>query len=426
MILKLSVLSLVAVVALQGTTLGEAVQKGIESDPEILAEATKLEGKEISVSLAQSGYYPSLDIGAGIGYEETDRENPHSQQTNENYTRKEASARFRQPLFEGFSTSSDVSRSRAQRDAGEYRLLSLTENKSLKIIKAYLDVLQSKEILTLAEANLAHHKEILSSIEQRYKQGVSDKADLIQIKGRVASAQADLYSAKNNILDAHAVYVKAVGEAPGELSEVTAGDIQIPASAEEAIAKAIEENPTMLAARKNVDVLISEKESAQSGYYPHLYGDLSANYREDADGIEGTQETYQAMLRLEWNLFDGFKENNQHQIAQKEVLSAEQSVMDTQRQVVLETSLSWNAYSLLKDQLEPLQQHVDYSKEVKELYQQQYNVKRRSLIDVLNSQVELFNASKALIAAKHDEIAAKYRILNSIGTLNQSLGIEIQ
>ena len=423
--LKLSLIALLAISSLQATSLSEAVQQGIQSDPQILAEAARYDGKKVSVSLAKSGYYPSLDVGAGIGYEETERENPHSQQTNEDYTRTEASARLRQPFFEGFTTSSDVSRSRADKEAVGYELLTLSQNKSLTIIKAYLDVLKTQEVIILADSNLQTHNDIFKSIEQRYKQGVSDKADLIQIKGRVASAKTDLYSAKNNALDAQAVYLKAVGNRPEGLEELSSDNVSIPASLEEAIARSIEDNPTMLAARKNIELVESERDGTESGYYPHVYGDLSANYKDDADGIEGTQETYQAMMRLEWNLFNGFKENNQREIAQKDVLSAEQKVQDTQRQLVLETTLSWNAYTLLKDQLTPLQEHVDYSKEAKLLYQEQYNVGRRSLIDVLNSQVEAFNAAKALITAQHDEIAAKYRILNSIGTLNDSLGVEV-
>lgn len=423
--LKLSLIALLAITSLEATSLKEAVQKGIKTDPAILAEAARYDGKKVSVSLAKSGYYPSLDVGAGIGWEENDRENPNTVESNTDYRRQEASARFRQPLFEGFKTSSDVSRSRADKEAVGYELITLSENKALKIIKAYLDVLKAQEIISLAETNLQTHNDILKSIKQRFKQGVGDKADLIQIKGRVASAKTDLYSAKNNALDAQAVYVKAVGNTPADLQKQSEVDVVIPASLEEAIEKSTQENPTMLAARKNIELVESQRDGTESGYYPHLYGDLSANYKDDADGIEGTQETYQAMLRLEWNLFNGFKETNQKEIAQKEVLSAEQKAQDTQRQLVLETTLSWNAYTLLKEQLAPLQEHVDYSKEAKILYQEQYDVGRRSLIDVLNSQVEAFNAAKALIAAQYDEIAAKYRILNSMGILNKSLGVEV-
>ena len=73
--------------------------------------------------------------------------------------------------------------------------------------------------------------------------------------------------------------------------------------------------------------------------------------------------------------------------------------------------------------MDSLKEHVSYSKEAKVLYHEQYNVGRRSLIDLLNSQIEAFNAQKALISAQYNEIAAKYRIFNSMGVLNETLGL---
>ena len=422
--IKLSIIALVALTSLHATTLSQAVKTGISSDPEILSEVSRYEGKKSSVSLSQSGYYPSLNLGAGIGLEDNKRENPNSVQSNKKQTRKEASARFRQPLFEGFKTSSDVARSTADKEVVKNELYTLTENKALKIVKAYVNVLKTQKIIALAQTNLQTHKEILSSIEQRYKQGVSDKADLIQIKGRVASAEADFISAKNNALDAKAQYIKVVGEEPQDLENIDDSSITIPSSLEETQSAAVKQNPAIITAQKNVELVQSRKETSQSGYYPHLFGDLSANYKDEADGIDGTQEDYQAMLRVEWNIFDGFKDKSSVEIAQKEVLTAQQKKQETSRQLILESTLAWNAYSLLNEQQKPLQAHVDYSLETKSLYNEQYNVGRRSLVDVLNSQVEYFNADKALITAQYDKIAAKYRILNSMGRLNSTLGVQ--
>jgi len=423
--LKLSILTFFVVSTLNAITLSEAVQQGIQSDPEIQAEILHYDGKKISVNVAKSGYYPKVDLSGGVGWEDTDIENPHSQQTNDESIKKEVSARLRQPLFEGFATVNDVSRSTAEKRAIGYKLLTLSENKSLKIVKAYLNVLKTREIIFLSEKNLKTHEDILSSIEKRYKQGVSDKADLIQIKGRVANAKTDFYAAKNNALDADAKYVKVVGELPINLENIINKKVYIPLNLEEAIQKSIEKNPTILEAKENIRVVESKKDGTKSGYYPHLFGDIEANYKNDADGIDGTQERYQAMLRMEWNIFNGFKESYQYEIAQKDVLSVKQNTQETKRELILETTLSWNAYLLLNKQEKSLQEHVEYSKEAKKLYQDQYNVGRRSLIDVLNSQVEAFNAAKALISSKHDEVAAKYRILNSMGMLNKTLGVNV-
>ncbi len=422
--MKLSLVTLLVVSTLQATSLSEAVKKGINYDPEVLAETKKYEVKDKSVALAESGYLPKVDLYGGIGYEETDRENLHSAQKNENFTRREASARLRQPIFEGYDTTYAVSAAGFDKEASGYGLEALKGNKALKIIQAYLNVLQMQKIATLAKDNLHTHKKIQSSISQRHTQGVSTKADLIQIKGRVQSAATNLFSSMNNVLDAKATYLSLVGEMPTNLQSVSSHQVKIPSSLQSAISQSVTDHPTMLASQKNVSTAESHRDGSESGYYPHLYADLSANHEVDAGGIEGPQDTYQAMVRVEWNIFNGFKEEKQHEISQIEVLRAGDQSSDTKRQLELETRLSWNAYSAIRQQLKPLKNHVGYAKEATKLYEEQYTVNRRSLIDVLNSQVEYFNANRALVKARYDEIAAKYRILNSIGTLNQTLRVK--
>jgi adhesin transport system outer membrane protein len=422
---KLSIVAFFAVSSLQAITIGQAVQKGLKYDPDIAAETKKYNSKKISVDLAKAGYLPKVDVYSGIGHENTKRDNLHSQQSNGSMTRKEASAHFRQPLFEGYATTYDVSSAYAEKEATGYSLDAFAQNKSLSIVKAYLNVLKMQDIVKLAKDNLNTHYKILKSIKERYAQGVTDKADLNQIQGRVNSAQTNLFASQNNLMDAEAVYNSVVGIMPRHLKPVYDAKIKIPKTLNRAIAKAKKEHPTGMEAKKNIDLTKNLREKSKSGYYPHLYADMSANHEYDAGGIEGPQDTFQAMVRVEWNVFDGFKDDKRHELAQVEVLRAGDQYNNTKRQLELETRLSWNAYTVLKNQLKPLNEHVKYARETRKLYQEQYEVNKRSLIDVLNEQIEYFNAQKEYVTAKYDKIAAKYRILNSIGMLNKTLRVKI-
>lgn len=421
--IKMSVFVLLTAGTLHATTLKEAVEAGLNYDPEIMVEEKKYEIKDKSVSLVEADYLPKVDIYGGIGYEETDREKLHSAQLNESFTREEASARLRQPIFEGYKTTYGVSAASADRDATAYDLDALKGNKALKIVQAYLNVLKMQQINSLAQGNLDTHKKIFNSIKEKYGQGVSSKADLVQIQGRVVSAKANLISSKNNLLDAQAVYYSVTGQMPKSLQNISAREVRIPSSLQEAIDLSTTSHPTLLSTQTSVKKYENRRDATKSGFYPHIYGDLSANYEKDAGGIEGPQETYQAMVRLEWNIFNGQKDQKQYEISQIEVLQASNQSEDAVRQLELETRLSWNAYISIKNQLEPLKEHVKYAKESTKLYSEQYNVNRRSLLDVLNAQVEYFTANRELVKARYDEIAAKYRVLNSVGTLNNHLGV---
>jgi len=422
--LKLSLIALVAVSTLQATTLRQAVQKGINYDPKVLAETKQYKMKAKTVDLAESRYMPKVDLYSGIGYEDTDRSNTHSAQSNGRLKREEASARFRQPIFEGYDTPYAVSAAEADRDVSAYSLKALKGNKALKIIQAYFNVLKMQKIAALAEKNLQTHKKIELSIAQKEAQGVSTKADLVQIKGRVQSAETNLVASTNNVMDAKAVYLSVVGEMPHNLQHVASRKIRLPSSLHSAISQAVTNHPTMLASKKNISATVSRRERTKSANYPHFYADLSANHEKNAGGIIGPQDTYQAMVRVEWNVFDGFSDQRKHEISQIEVLRAGDQSHDSKRQLELETRLSWNAYVSIKNQLNPLKKHVEYAKEATKLYDEQYGVGKRSLIDVLNSQVEYFTANRAFVTAQYDEIMAKYRVINSTGELIQRLGVK--
>jgi len=70
-----------------------------------------------------------------------------------------------------------------------------------------------------------------------------------------------------------------------------------------------------------------------------------------------------------------------------------------------------------------LQAHVTSTEEVLEVYKEQLALGKRTLLDLLDIQNELFRARSAYMIAEFGLRLAEYRILASSGTFLQSLGI---
>jgi len=68
-------------------------------------------------------------------------------------------------------------------------------------------------------------------------------------------------------------------------------------------------------------------------------------------------------------------------------------------------------------------QHVGFSKETQDIYEQQFKVNRRTLLDVLDIENELFRARTAYITADYAELSAKYRLLRSTGQMLKALDL---
>ena len=87
--------------------------------------------------------------------------------------------------------------------------------------------------------------------------------------------------------------------------------------------------------------------------------------------------------------------------------------------------LSWNANEILGRQIEHLEQHVMSSEETRNSYKKQFDIGQRSLLDLLDTENEVFSAKNQLAEAQLDRQIAQLRILNGMGQLLQAMAIEV-
>jgi len=68
-------------------------------------------------------------------------------------------------------------------------------------------------------------------------------------------------------------------------------------------------------------------------------------------------------------------------------------------------------------QLQNLKEYNKYSEKTLELYKEEYDLGRRSLLDLLSAQNDAINSRAQIITAEYDRLVAKYRILDAMGLL---------
>ncbi|MDW1810844.1 TolC family protein, partial [Vibrio sp. Vb2362] len=95
------------------------------------------------------------------------------------------------------------------------------------------------------------------------------------------------------------------------------------------------------------------------------------------------------------------------------------------RQVEEGLRLSWSALDLTLQQKEFLADHVDSASETVIAYEKQYRIGKRTLLDLLNTENELFEARKNYLDARYSEQYAKYRVMNATGQLLNALRVDV-
>lgn len=407
-------------------TLQEAVDATVKTNPDVLAAVHERQAVSKEVDQARAGYFPTLDLQVGTGWEMTDNPSTRASGKGEvHLNRDEARLDARQMLFDGMETKNEVERQEARTNSRAFSVFSSAENTGLDAVDAYLNVLRRQNLVELAQTNLEAHQRTHDQIMLRSERGVGRGADMDQSLGRLALAEANLMSEQSNLRDAETSYIRVVGMEPESLSQPDSPISLIPQTRDEAIATAVDNHPTLRLASFDVDSAKAQHATAKAPFYPDLHLEVGTRADHDIDGQEGKDKDLYAMLRLRYNLVNGGRDTARREETAFLINQAAEIRNNTHRQVEESVRLSWNAWETVKRQMSFRRQHVESSEKSRDAYQQQFSLGQRTLLDLLDSENEVFRARTALVNTQYDEMFAMYRIMNSMGMLLQGLNVEL-
>lgn len=399
-----------------GLTLKEAVRHTLETNPEVQAARNEVRSRGQEIRQAKAGYLPTVDLAAGIGRETI--EAPATGNEEVDLTRQEASIAARQMVFDGFATSEEVKRQKARTDSSAYKLQEIEERTALRTAELYLNLLRRNQLLDLARETLYAHQNIHDQMVLRNKSGVGSKADLDQISARLALAQSNLISAQTNLMDARTNFYRITG-VDVQLDDLHMPTMRqsLPPSVEAAQALALENHPTLLSAGADIDSAHAQYKASESAFWPRLQLEADKRWDEDIGGIEGDNEDLIVALRMTYNLYNGGADQARRKQTAYLLEEAKDIRGNTQRQVVESLRLSWSAFKAIEAQMKYLEMHVRAATDTKAAYLKQFNIGRRTLLDLLNTENELVDSKRTLINATYDRLFSQYRIYNSMGKL---------
>ncbi|EGU56142.1 outer membrane protein, partial [Vibrio nigripulchritudo ATCC 27043] len=255
--------------------------------------------------------------------------------------------------------------------------------------------------------------------------GIGSVADVSQVEARIAKAHGNLLAAQNNIFDAHTQFTRLVGQTPQGLIFPRADETSIPLTFAEALDNAYGDHPVIRIAVADVEAARFQYDQSKGVNYPTFSFEASGTWREDAGGVRGQADEATAMLRMRYNLYNGGSDSANSERAAYQLNKSKDLRDRTFRTIKESLQLSWSALDLTLQQKEFLADHVDSAAETVIAYEKQYRIGKRTLLDLLNTENELFEARKAYIDAHYAEQLAKYRVMNASGNLLDSLLVEV-
>lgn len=409
--------------ASQAQTLEQAVAIALTNNPELKSAYNEFQSAVKQNDASVGAYLPSIDLDAGIGYEGIEPADSTNRPSTD-LTRKEATISLTQLIWDGNATLNDIDRTSADAESLRWQLLANASDLALQITQIYLDAVKATEILALSESNLAVHKKIYRDIQRRAESGIGSTADVTQVEARIAKAHGNLLAAQNNLVDTHTQFRRLVGQEPLGLIYPRADETKLPLSLSEALVQAFDQHPVIKISKVDVDSARFQYKQSKGNYYPTFSIEASQTWRDDAGGDEGNSEETLAMLRMRYNLYNGGSDSALSERAAYQLNQAKDLRDNAYRQVEESLRLSWSALDLTLQQKNFLADHVDSASETVIAYEKQYRIGQRTLLDLLNTENELFEARKDYLDAHYAEQYAKYRVMNSTGNLLDALLVD--
>ena len=403
-------------------TLKDAVSKAIKSHPSVRSAANAVESANHTLDASKAAYLPTADLRVASGQEESENASVTGNgDTHRRLTRFESSLTIRQNLYSGGRISSRVKQSKAFLNEQSFNLLSQKELVALNAIEAYLEVLKSADLVNISQENVKSHNDSLSTTSKRQEEGIARKSDVIQVKGRLALAEAQLQRELANKEATLERFYEAVGEKAKDLVTPKSIASKIPKDLRIAKNQALLNHPELKALNAAVDRAEAAISEAQASYQPEVNLELTGNENNNLSGVRGNNDSYQAMVVGNWNLFRGGADKATVASRVSDKGGAEETTLDRQGVIKRDLAVAWYARQAVLVELNYFKQHKATVENTLEAYKEQYKIGKRTLFDLLNAREELFQANARVIEASYSSQLSVYDIFARMGKVSNTV-----
>ncbi|RKR06871.1 adhesin transport system outer membrane protein [Kushneria sinocarnis] len=411
----------------QAQTLTEAVTEAVREHPVTRTELSRYQQRLEEARAQKGAYLPSVTLEGRTGYGRQESEVEGVDQSSDPHDYQRGSITLSQLIWDGNRTVNRIRQANDEADYQRWQTASAANQIALSTVQAYLEVLLNQQLVELAERNVEQHQRTAADIRRRSEAGAGTTTDTSQVEGRLARARASLVAARNNLEDARSAYIRLVGEAPGQLRLPETVDMTaIPEDLERVMAMATANNPLLIATRESVQAAGHEVAAERGDFLPSFNVEASRLTSRDYDFEGSDADDWKAELVMRYNLYRGGSDLAELR-ARDHALEAVRHDSDRAlREVRDELRLAWNARDYLRNELPYLEQHVDASEQTRTNYRKQFDIGRRTLLDLLDSENEVYDARRARLQAEFDLRRARYRLLAVTGQLLDSMRVNVR
>lgn len=418
------ILSAIAFAPAQAIDLKEAVQAALASNPEINQAAQNKEAIEFERRQAEGLYLPRVSVEGSAGIRRLENRTRRALGIDdEELYPVEGNLVAEQVLFDSGARSSELKRQAARTDGAALRVEERSEFVALNVARQYLDYMLQQRIVAAADDNVVFHEKLAGDLREGVAKGSISIADQQQSEERLQSARARRTEAQEELENAGTTFRQLTGLPIDKVALPPSLTASVPTSLDEAIEGARTNNPRVREAMADVDAAHAVVGAARANLGPRVSVEARGRYGQDLDGFRGETTDLQGRVVLRWTLFDGAINRNNVQESIRRASEQRYRLHEVTRQAEADARTAWTRLTNQTKLLTDLDQQSRVSDDLLLSYREQFNVGRRSLLDVLDAQNTRYNVQVQAETARFAKLFAEYRLLAATNRLLKAMEV---
>lgn len=405
-----------------GTTIYQVVEQTLLSNPEIQARYHDFRATLEGQNVVRAGFLPQVNAQGYYGHEW--QNHLPGDQSSQNWKRPGYNLELRQLLFDGFKTSSDVKQAGFEKLSRFYDLLSTSDDMAMTAVQAYVDLQRYRDLELLARTNYRLHEETLKQIRERADSGVGRRVDMEQAGGRLSLAQTNLMTESANLNDVTSRFRRVTGmSVPTSLAATPKVDEKLPSKPSN-FDDSLRSNPSVLSKQALLQAAEAGQQSAKGAFSPKFEFVASSGTDTSQPGSDYRNvRSSNVQVLMTYNLYRGGGDSARVRQTSEQGYAARDVRDYTCRNVQQDLAVAWNNIIHLRQSLPYLRDHEVATTKVRDAYRQQFQIGQRTLLDLLDTENELFESRRSLTNALYDLQTAQFRWLALSHKLLPALGI---
>ena len=404
----------------QPRTLQDALSAAYSNNPTLQTSRAQLRATDEGVPQALAGWRPTVIVAgtAGYGFGEltsslSGRSPVTSRLNRPIYT---GLPTITQPLYRGGATRAGTNQADNRVFAQRGRLIATEQQVFTDSINAYVNVIQTQQLLQLNINNEQVLSRQLQATNDRFRVGEITRTDVAQAEAALAGARATRQTSEGNLQTARSTYRRFIGEMPDQLIEPQ--PIKLPVKNQtEAVQLASQNNPSVIAALFDDAAARDAVDLAFSQLMPQVSVQASGGYTDGQQTVGQRTVAAQVILNASVPLYQGGAEYSRVRQARQSEQQSRKIVDDTRRQAIQSAAQSWETLTAARSTIDSTRSQIRANQIALEGVQREAIVGSRTTLDVLNAEQALLNSRVTLVQNLSNLVTASYAVASAIGRL---------